>query len=154
MQRWIVAAVVFAVLAVSGAGIGYWKYREYKQNKPDKIWLPIPTKPELSLEQRQEVVTLLTEKLGELPLLTKVSKDSGYAKDMGLATDEAGAKDLKQRLFIEVGIAETTGGKVPSINVGFHCKKKEFDKMKKVTNRLMADIGIILGLPAPKRAPF
>jgi hypothetical protein len=117
------------------------------QDRPTRIWLPIPTKPELLLEQRQDVVTLLTEKLSELSLLTLVSKDSGYAKDMGLATDEDGAEDLKQRLFVEIGTADSPGGKVPSINVGFICKVKEFERMKKVTNRLMTDIGIVLGLP-------
>lgn len=146
--------MVFVVLLAGGAGIGYWKYRDYKQNKPTRIWLPIPTKPELSLEQRQEVVTLLKEKLSELPLLTKVSKDSKYAEDMGLATDEAGATDLKQRLFVEIGTAESPAGKVASINVGFSCKVKEFERMKKVTTRIMVDIGNVLGLPAPKRAPF
>jgi hypothetical protein len=154
MQRWIVAAVVFVVLLVSGAGIGYWKYREHKQNLPTRIWLPIPTKPELALEEREKVATLLREKLSDLALLTQVSKDSGYAKEMGFPADEEAAKDLQKRLFAEVGLAETPNGKVPSINIGFDCKVKEFGKMTKVTNRLMADIGIILGLPAPKQKPF
>jgi hypothetical protein len=125
--------------------------REHKQNLPTRIWLPIPTKPELELEKRQEVATLLKDKLSDLALLGRVSKDAGYAKEMGFPTDEEAAKDLQKRLFSEVGTADTPSGKVASINVGFDCKVKEFGKMRKVTNRLMADIGIILGLPAPNQ---
>jgi len=45
-------------------------------------------------------------------------------------------------------------GVVSGINVGFNCKVKEFGKMSKATDRLMADIGIILGRPTPQRPPF
>lgn len=145
MQRWIIAAVVSVIVLVAGAGFGF---RAYKQNRATRIWLPIPTRAELTIDQRRDAVALLKKKLGEDELLTKVSVDTGYARDMALADDAAGAADLRQRLFVEIGTADTPAGKVPSINVGFNCKVKEFDRMKKVTNRLMADIGVILGAPA------
>jgi hypothetical protein len=73
---------------------------------------------------------------------------------MGLPSDEEGAKDLLKRLFAEIGYAETAKGRVPSINVGFACKVKEFKKMDKVTKRLMVDIGQALGAPASKSESF
>lgn len=149
MQRWIVAAVVFVVLLAGGAGFGY---RYYKQNKQTQIWLPIPT-PEMELKERKTVAAMLKEKLSDLDLLTRVSKDSGYAQEMGLANDAEAAKDLQQRLFTGIGFADTPSGKVPSVNVGFNCKVKEFDKMGKPTQRLKNDIGNLLGKPAPKPEP-
>ncbi len=143
MQRWIIAGLVFIVLLTGG---GYFAYRSYQQNRATRIWLPLPT-PEVSVEQRREMTVMLNEKLKDPILLEAVCKDSGYAKTMGLASDEEGAKDLLKRFFCEIGTADTPGGKVPSINVGFSCKVKEFSKMGDVTNRLRKDILLILGLP-------
>ena len=139
------------MLLVGGVGFGY---RIYQQNRDTRIWLPIPTNPELSMTQRKEVAAMLRDQLSDPALLARVSKDSGYATTMGLPSDEAGAKDLLKRLFAEVGTAETTKGRVPSINVGFECKVKEFKKMDKVTKRLMVDIGLVLGAPASKSESF
>ncbi len=139
------------MLLVGGVGLGY---RTYQQNRDTRIWLPIPTNPELSLAQRKEVAAMLQEQLRDPALLARVSKDSGYAATMGLPSDEEGAKDLLKRLFAEIGYAETAKGRVPSINVGFACKVKEFKKMDKVTKRLMVDIGLVLGAPASKSESF
>jgi hypothetical protein len=149
MQRWIVAAVVFVVLGIGGLSAAYFGYHKYKQNRPTQIWLPIPTKPDLELKQRREIAAMLKTRLSDLALLKRVSQDTGYASEMGFANDDEAAKDLQQRLFSEVGTADTPSGKVASINVGFNCKVKEFGKMGKATNRLMDDISAALGAPRP-----
>ena len=145
--------MVFVILSVFGVGFAY---HTFQQNRPDRIWLPIQTNPEMSLAQRKELAAMLKEKLGDPALLARVCKDSDYAATMGLPSVEEGVKDLQRRLFAEVGTAETTKGRVPSINVGFVCKVKESKakKMEKVTNRLMVDIRLILGAPGSKEDPF
>ncbi len=145
--------MVFVVLVVGGAGSAYWIYREHKQNLPTKIWLPVPT-ADWTAEERIEDAAMLKEKLSDLALLVQISKDSGYAKSMGFVTDEVAAKDLQRRLFTEIGTADTPSGKVPSINVGFNCKVKEFGRMSKVTNLLKVDIGTLLDRLAFKRQAF
>lgn len=137
-------------------GGGYFAYRTYQQNRMTRIWLPLPA-PQATVEQRKAMTATLLEKLSDPALMASVCKDSGYAKTMGLPSDAEGTKDLLGRLFCETGTADTPAGKVPSVNVGFNCKVKEFGKMDKVTNRLRKDIIEILGLAndeAGGDAPF
>jgi len=149
MQRWIIAGLVFLVLLMGGAAFGY---RTYQQNRNTRIWLPLPV-PEATVEQRREMAADLRAKLGDPVLMGAVCKDSGYAGPMGLAADEA-TKALLGRLFVEVGTADTPTGRIPSVNVGFNCKVKNFDKMKKPTNRLRDEIMKILGVSGSNEPPF
>lgn len=145
MQRWIIAAVVFVVLFL---GFGYWGYRTYQQNRNTRIWLPLPA-VEATSEQRGEMVETLTKKLTAPDAMAAICRDSGFAKTFGFASEEEATKSLLSRFFCEVGTADTTNGKVPSVNVGFSCKVKEFKSMDKVTNRMREDILKILGVQEP-----
>lgn len=145
MQRWIIAAAVFVVLFL---GFGYWGYRTYQQNRSTRIWLPLPAL-EATSEQRREMVDTLTNKLTAPDAMAAICRDSGFAKTFGFASEEEATKNLLTRFFCEVGTADTPNGKVPSVNVGFSCKVKEFHNMDKVTNRMREDILKILGVPEP-----
>lgn len=133
-------------------GAGAFGYRFYQQNRNTRIWLPLPI-PAATSEQRQEMAATLRKKLSDPALMGAVCRDSGYAGTKGLSADEA-TKDLLGRLFVETGTADTPNGKVPSVNVGFNCKVKDFEKMKKPTNRLRDDIMKLLGVADSGDQPF
>ena len=114
----------------------------------------MPINPALTSERRDATVILLKQRLGEHALLARVSKDVGLTKKLRYATDDEAATDLGKRLFVELGQADTSKGKVPSINIGMKCKVKEFKTMGEVTNRLGKDIFTILGIPEPTQDSF
>ncbi|MBN8458872.1 MAG: hypothetical protein J0M04_13645 [Verrucomicrobia bacterium] len=143
MQRWIIAAAAFMVLFLV---LGAFGYRTYQQNRNTRIWLPLPA-VEASPEQRKEMADTLKKKLTDPETMAAVCRDSGFAKTFGFSSEEEAVKSLLTRFFCEIGTADTSNGKVPSINVGFNCKVKEFHKMDKVTGRLREDILKILGVP-------
>jgi hypothetical protein len=131
-----------------GGAIGY---RTYQQNRPTRVWLPMPIDTARPLEMRDKTVAILKQRLSDPVVLAAVSKDAGYAKNSGIESDAAAAKDLARRLFVEIGTADTPLGRVPSINVGMECKVKEFRIMRAVVNRLKTDVFKILGLTEPKQ---
>lgn len=151
MQRWIIAAAVLLVLMVGSAAVAL---RVHRQNQATQVWLPMPINPALSSERREATVVLLKQKLGAHSLLAQVSKDVGLTKKMKYTSDDEAAADLGKRLFVELGQADTSNGKVPSINVGMKCKVKEFKTMGEVTNRLGKDIFAILGIQEPAKDSF
>jgi hypothetical protein len=151
MQRLIIAAGVLLVLML---GAGAFALRVHRQNQSTQVWLPMPINPALTSERRDATVILLKQRLGEHALLARVSKDVGLTKKLRYATDDEAATDLGKRLFVELGQADTSKGKVPSINIGMKCKVKEFKTMGEVTNRLGKDIFTILGIPEPTQDSF
>ncbi len=148
MQRWIVAAGVLLVLIV---GASAFAYRSYQQNRATQVWLPISIKPDQPAERLASTVLKLKQGLSAHALLVQVSKDVGLARKMHLPTDAAAADALEERLFVEIGTADSPLGKVPSLNVGLHCKVKEFHVMSEVVNRLRKDIFSLLGVAEPRK---
>ncbi len=104
--------------------------------------MPLPINPELPAEKRKEIATELKKSLMKPEVLLQVSKDLGLPKVLGLPTDEAAANEVAQRMFVEVGEADSpTGGKVPSINIGIKGKRKDAGGFRK--NRDAADAGCL-----------
>ncbi len=128
--------------------MAYWGYRTYQQNRDTRIWLPLPA-GEATLEERREMVDALTKKLTAPEAMAAICRDSGFAKTFGYPSEEEATKSLLTRFFCEVGTADTPTGKVPSVNVGFACKVKEFKAMQGVTNRMREDILKTLGVREP-----
>lgn len=150
MQRWIVAAVVLILLTVGG---GAFAYRHYKQNKPTRVYVPVPLNPELPSEKREEVAAELKARLSEPGLLIQAVKDTGLAGKLKLASDEAAGRFVGERLFVETGEADTPMGlKVPALHIGMTCKVKEYTPMGEVALRLMDDVWKILGVNPPPKA--
>src|SRR5690606_16719837 len=98
MQRWIVAAVVLMLLTVGG---GAFAYRHYKQNKPTRVYVPMPLNPDFPAEKREEVAAELKKRLSEPELLIQAVKDTGLAGKLKLASDEAAGDFVGKRLFVE-----------------------------------------------------
>ncbi|NQX02923.1 hypothetical protein HQ447_19875 [bacterium] len=147
MQRWIVFGVVAVLLVLGGGGIAY---KNYKQNRPHPVWVPLPINPELPGEKRTELARELKAKLEKPALLLQVSKDLNLPQALGVATDEAAASEVAGRLFVTVGEADSpAGGKIPSINIGVKGKDKEQVVSGKIAMRLMQDVWKILGIKPP-----
>ncbi len=136
---------------VLALGAGGFAYRTYKGNRPAPIWVPLPLNSEVSEEKREEVLKELKEKL-ELPeVLTRVSTDLGLAKKWNFASDAEAAAEVKRRLFVHLGEADSPMGRVPSINIGVEGLAKEKDLSGEIAMRLMQDVWKILGIKPPTK---
>ena len=145
MQRWIAVGVVAMMLLVGGGGFAR---HVYKQNRAQAMWVPLPINPELPLAKRDALMQKLKTKLSDQALLVKVSRDLGLTHKWQVASDEEGARKIRERLFVKAGEADTPLGKVPSINIGVTGKYKERAISGEIAMRLMADVWQIAGLPA------
>lgn len=147
MKKWIVLGMVAMFLVLGGGVAGLWVYR---QNRPQPIWVPIPMNAEVPLAKRTEIAADLKKSLLKPGVLIQVSKDLGLRQLMDMATDEAAANELAQRLFVDVGEATApTGGSVPSLNIGVKGKRKDREISEKVAVRLMEDVYPLLGIKPP-----
>jgi hypothetical protein len=149
MQRWIAASVLVMMLMLGGAYVYYKKV--YQPNLPHPVWVPMPINPELSSTKVEEIITELKKKLSEPEILVKVSSDLGLVKKWNLPSDEICARELKQRLFIKAGDADTPMGKVPAIHIGMNGKSKESALTSELAMRLMQDVWKIPGIKPPKQ---
>lgn len=146
MQRWIILGVMAMALMLGGGGFAY---RNYKQNRPHPVWVPLRINPALPLEKREEIAKDLRSKLSNIAILSQVSHDLGLPKKWNLASDEEAAQQIGDRLFVKVGEADGPMGKVPSINIGFSGKVKDKEMTEKLALRLMEDVVKIAGIKPP-----
>lgn len=141
--------VVATFLLAGGGGFAYWSY---KQNLPSPMWISIPMKHELPVEQREKIARELEAKIEEPGILNKVTQDLNLAAKWKLANGEAVTAELKKRIFVRVGEMTTPAGKYPSMNVGVDGPRKEGSISKEIATRIMEDVWKILGIePPPKR---
>jgi hypothetical protein len=151
MQRWIVIAVVGALLFGLGGGFALWTYRE---NRPQKVWVPLVLNEELPEEKRKELVEKIKAGLLEGSILRDVVKDTGLAGKLKLSSDEAAESEVRKRLMVEVGEADVRNEmgittKLPSINIGIHAQRKTYEPMGEVAMRMMKDVWKMLGIKEP-----
>jgi hypothetical protein len=154
MQRWIVPAILIAILAIGMmAGGGYFALKSYKQNRPAPVWVPVPINPEITAEKTREIVDEIKARISESAVLQSVSKDMVLTAKWNMDSDEECAMELARRLFVRSGNMDTPMGKVPAIHVGLNGKRKEFELCGQIVMRLMDDVWPILGMdPPPKDA--
>lgn len=132
-------------------GGGIYAYTNYKQGRPHPVWVPLPINPELPEEKRTEIAGDLKTKLSSDDILIKISKDLGLPGRMELPDDAAVAAEVRKRLFVDVGEAQSPGGRVPSINIGVKGKARDKKISEDVAMRLMEDVWKILGIKPPKK---
>jgi len=147
MQRWIVIAVVGALLFGLGGGFALWTYRE---NRPKKVWVPLALNEELPAEKREELATQIKGKLLEGTIIQDAVKETGLTNKLKLSSASEAEAEVRKRLFVEVGEAETPAGTVPSINIGLNCQRKSYDAMGAVAMRMMRDVWKMLGIKEPE----
>ena len=149
MQRWIVIAVVGAILFGLGGGYGLWTIR---QNRPSPVWVPLALNESLPAEKREELAKEIQTKLLEGKALADAVKSAGLAGKLGLASDAEAEAEARKLFFVKVGEADIPngGGKVPSINIGFDSKKKNSKAFGDVAMLLMKEVWKLLGIKAPE----
>ncbi len=152
MQRWLVIAVIGAILM--GLGGGYALYT-YRRNLPDKVWVPFANlNPELTQEQRENFAGQVRKRLLDGSIMTEAVKDTGLAAKLGVASDAAAEEQARKGLFVLAGEVDTPTGRLPSINVGFDCQRKTHKAMGDLAVRLMEDVWKMLGINPPDQRPY
>lgn len=149
MQRWIaLAAVVFALL-LGGGWFGFQTYRDYKNNRPHPIWVPLAINPSASREQQLQTVATLEKTFRDEAVLQQICNDISLARDWELPNNDACAKELGQIIFVKTGSMDTPQGSIPAILVGVRGKVKHKAVSEKICLRMLQDVSKALGLPPP-----
>ena len=139
------------ILMFGGGAFAYWNYR---QNRPNPVWVPLVIKRELPEDKRQEIAKELKEKLCKPEILNQISSELKLAKKWQLATDEMAAREIAKRLFVKVGEADSPEGRVPSINVGVEGSRRDAAVSGEIALRLMKEVWKMLGLNQPTERSF
>ena len=137
MQRWIVLAALVLCLLGGGTVYGYWKY---KQNQPEKRWVPLQFTAESTEAQREESVVQMRERLIADDILTGLVRDCDVLVKWELPSEDAAIEELKKRVFIEAGEILVKGVPVPTLNIGFRGKVSERADLDQLAERLMEDV--------------
>ncbi len=146
MQRWIVLAALVLCLLGGGTVFGYWKY---KQNLPDRRWVPLPFNPEASQEQRKQSVIEMRERLLTDTILTGVVRDCNVQGMWQLPTEESAVQELKNRVFVDEGEIVVNGVPAATLNIGFRGKIGERVILDQLSERLMEDVKRLIAPPQP-----
>ncbi|MDB6077638.1 MAG: hypothetical protein JWO82_1385 [Akkermansiaceae bacterium] len=138
MQRWIVIGGVVLFLLLGGGAFGFYQYR---QNKVDQSYLPIPFNPEATEAQKQDSIKNVREHLLTDKILDVVAKDCGAKDFWKLASDADALAEVKKRAFVESATDTNQAGlKYPSMRIGFRGKRKEFSMLSKLAERWGKDL--------------
>jgi hypothetical protein len=149
MQRWIVLAALVLCLLGGGTVFGYWKY---KQNQPEKRWVPLPFNPDSSQDQRKQSVIEMRERLLTDAILTGVVRDCDVQGKWKLASEQAAVADLKNRVFVDEGEIVVNGVPAATLNIGFRGKFGEREILDDLAERLMEDVKRLIA-PPPSPGP-
>lgn len=140
---WAVLGIVGLVVLFFGAR---YAKREYHLRQPAKIWVPIVLRADLSMEDQKKLADQIREKLRTDEILRAVVVDAGLQKKFKQPSEDAAVKDLKRRLFVEVGSADTPMGSVPSINIGVAGIGHEGDILGEASMRIIRDVYLMIGI--------
>jgi hypothetical protein len=119
---------------------------EYFLRKPSKIWVPLALRPDLSMAEQKKLVEQIDGKLREGDLLRQVVLDAGLQEKFKQPTEDAAVKELKRRLFVEIGSADTPTGSVPSINIGVSGTGHERKILGEASTRIFRDVCRMIGI--------
>lgn len=144
MQRWIVLGVVAMMLALGGAYAGY---KTYQSNRPGPIWVPLTIRPDLEKEKRDQTCESLKAYVMDDARVLAVVRDLELARIWSLDSEEDAAAELKRRIFVRQGRAGGPFGDAPAINVGVQGKQKEKPMTKRIVERIMKDVQMVIDMP-------
>lgn len=142
MQRSITLAIAAFFFLVIGAGVGAYFY---KQNKPDKLWIPIPVKNEISEESKAEIERIARDHFAKPEVIERVSQDSGLPSNF-----------ITSRIFFEYGDFQDPSTMIQgtSFNIGLAGKRKERASLEKGATCLGKELRKVYQMPEPKGSPF
>lgn len=154
MQRWMLWAVLGVVgLVVLFFGARYAK-REYHLRQPAKIWVPVALRADLSMADQKKLAEQIEAKLRTDEILRAVVADIGLEKKFKQPSEDSAVQDLKRRLFVEVGSADTPMGPVPSINIGVSGIGHETDILGEASMRIIRDVWRMIGIDPETGKPI
>ncbi len=151
MQRWIVIAVLGAILVGLGGGFAVWTFR---QNKDDKVWMRQPLNPDLTTERLEQVAVDVKARLLDGSAMTAIVRDTGLAGKLDLPTEDEAEMIARRALFVELDKIKTPQGEVPLLNVGYHCKVKTHKIMEEAAKRTMEEVWKMPGFKRPQQESF
>lgn len=146
MQRWILIGVAALLLVLATGVFGYWQYR---QNRAEPVWVPIPLNTELPLEQRDAMVKKLKTDLKEKDRLVMVSRELKLPGKLSLPSDEVVAAELVERLFVKVGEFKTATATIPTLDIGVDGAHKDSKTSAQIAERMVQEVWKILGVKPP-----
>jgi hypothetical protein len=127
---------------------------EYHLRQPAKIWVPVTLRADLSMADQKKLAKQIEEKLHTDEILRAVVVDVGLQEKFKQPSEDAAVKELKSRLFVEVGSADTPMGPVPSINIGVSGIGREGDVLGKVSMRIIRDVWRMIGIDPDTGKPL
>lgn len=154
MQRWILLGALGVVgLVVMFFGARYAK-RQYHLSQPDKVWVPVPLRMDLPMEEQINLAKQIDEKLRTDEILRTVVIDVGLKEKFKQPSEDAAVKELSRRLFVEVGTYETPMGFVPTINVGVAGIGHENTVLKETSIRVVKFVHLMNGIDPETGKPI
>lgn len=140
---WAVLAAVGVALLGGGA---FYGLKEYRANKPDKIWVPLPLRADLLMSEQKELAENIEAELKKDERLGIIVSDLGLKEKFNAADEDAAAEELGERIFVEVGSADTPEGSVPSINIGVRGIYSENELLREISMRIIRDVWVMIGI--------
>jgi len=126
---------------------GYLGLREYRLGKPAPIWVPVPLRVGIPMEDQEALAKKIEDKLRDDALLRQVVIDANLQQGFEQPTEDAALEELKRRLFVKVGTAQTPQGiSVPSINVGVDGTRREKKVLEDAAIRMIKDVWRMIGI--------
>lgn len=127
---------------------------EYYLRKPAKIWVPLALRPDLSMADQKKLAEQIDGKLREGDLLRQVVIDVGLQEKFKQPDLDAAVNELKRRLFVDVGSADTPQGLVPSINIGVSGIGHESKVLGEASTRIIRDVWRMIGIDPETGKPI
>lgn len=148
---WACLGVVGLVALLFGA-----KYarKEYLLRKPDKVWVPLALRADISMAEQKKLAEEIDAKLRTDEMLRQFVIDVGLQEKFNQPSLEAAVKDLDRRLFVEAGTADTPTGTMPSINVGVRGTGHEHDILGEASTRIIRDVWRMIGFDPDTGQPL
>lgn len=154
MQRWILwACLGFVGLVAVLFGAKYAR-EEYLLRKPDKVWVPLALRADISMAEQKKHAEEIDAKLRTDEILRRVVIDVGLQEKFNQPSQDAAVKDLDRRLFVEAGTADTPTGTIPSINIGVRGTGHEHDILVETSMRIIRDVRRMIGIDPDTGKPL
>ena len=139
------AGLGIMVLALLVGG-GLYGYREFLRSKPAPIWVPLPLRADISMEEQEKIGKEIDTRLRTDEILRQIAIDVDLQKKLKQPSLDAAVKELDRRLFVKPGSADTPDGTVPSINIGVEGNGHEKVVLGEIATRIIKDVYRIVGI--------
>jgi len=154
MQRWKLYVGLGIVGLVLLGGGAYFARKEYFASKPAPIWIPFNLRMGIPMEDQKAFAQLIDERLSDDDLLRQIVIDADLQSGFNQPTEDAAIQELKRRIFVKVGTADTPQGAVPSVNVGLNGTQRENELLRRATLRMIKDVWRMIGIDPETGKPL